>query len=106
MDFEDSALEFLLEKGFSSEFGARPLKRAIEKYLLAPLAITIVNHNFPSGNQFLLVNAGKQKLKVHFIDPDEPDHLFPIQQFLGWSRINFNSHKFHLCFIKIIDENH
>ncbi|MDT7831789.1 AAA family ATPase [Flavobacteriaceae bacterium S356] len=74
LDFEESAIEFLLEKGFSSAFGARPLKRAIEKYLLAPLAITIVNHNFPNGNQFLLVSASKDKLKVQFIDPDEPDY--------------------------------
>ncbi len=73
LDFEDSALEFLLEQGFSSTLGARPLKRVIEKYLLAPLAITIVNHNYPKGNQFLLVSPGKQKLKVQFIDPDEPD---------------------------------
>lgn len=76
MDFEDSALEFLLKKGFSSTLGARPIKRAVEKYLLAPLAITIVNHNFPSGNQFLLVSAGKQKLKVQFVDPDEPDYTW------------------------------
>lgn len=76
LDFEESAIDFLLEKGFSSAFGARPLKRAIEKYLLAPLAITIVNHNFPSGNQFLMVSATKQKLKVQFIDPDEPDYTW------------------------------
>ncbi len=74
LDFDDSALEFLLDQGFSSTLGARPLRRAIEKYLLAPLAITIVNHNFPEGNQFLLVSAGKQKLKVEFIDPDEPEY--------------------------------
>lgn len=73
LDFEDSALEFLLEKGFSSSLGARPLKRAIEKFLLAPLAVTIVNHDYPKGNQFLLVSPAKQKLKVEFIDPDEPD---------------------------------
>ncbi len=72
IDFEDSALEFLLEKGFSSTLGARPIKRAIEKYLLAPLAQTIVNHDFPKGNQFLLVSPGKNKLRVDFIDPDEP----------------------------------
>ncbi|MEO1049925.1 MAG: AAA family ATPase [Bacteroidota bacterium] len=76
LDLEDSAIEFLLEKGFSTKMGARPLKRAIEKYLLAPLAITIVNHNFPKGDQFLLVSGGKDKLKVEFIDPDEPDYTW------------------------------
>lgn len=72
IDFEDSAIEFLLEKGFSKSLGARPLKRSIEKYLLSPLALTIVNHDFPKGNQFLMVTAGKTQLKVDFIDPDEP----------------------------------
>ena len=73
LDMDESAIDFLLEKGFSSTLGARPLKRAIEKYLLAPLALTIVNHNFPKGDQFLLVSSGKHKLKVEFIDPDEPE---------------------------------
>ena len=73
LDMEDSAIEFLLEKGYTKNLGARPLKRAIEQYLLAPLATTIVNHNFPKGDQFLLVSRGKKdNLKVRFIDPDEP----------------------------------
>lgn len=76
LDFEDSALEFLLEKGFSSTLGARPLKRAVERYLLAPLAVTIVNHDYPKGNQFLLVSSTREKLKVEFIDPDEPDYTW------------------------------
>jgi ATP-dependent Clp protease ATP-binding subunit ClpC len=74
---EDSAIEFLLEKGYTHNLGARPLKRAIEQYLLAPLATTIVNHNFPKGDQFLLVSSGKNDdLKVRFIDPDEPDYTW------------------------------
>ncbi len=77
LDMEDSAIEFLLEKGYTQNLGARPLKRAIEQYLLAPLATTIVNHNFPKGNQFLLVSKGKQdNLKVRFIDPDEPEYTW------------------------------
>ncbi|MEL7423135.1 MAG: AAA family ATPase [Bacteroidota bacterium] len=74
LDMEESAIEFLLEKGYTKNLGARPLKRAIEQYLLAPLATTIVNHNFPKGDQFLLVSRGKKdNLKVRFIDPDEPN---------------------------------
>jgi ATP-dependent Clp protease ATP-binding subunit ClpC len=42
VEWEASALEFLLEKGFSPEMGARPLKRAIDQHLIAPLAATIV----------------------------------------------------------------
>ena len=76
LDMEESAIEFLLEKGYTENLGARPLKRAIEQYLLAPLAMTIVNKNFPQGDQFLLVSKFKDGLKVTFIDPDEPEYTW------------------------------
>jgi ATP-dependent Clp protease ATP-binding subunit ClpC len=70
VEWEDSAVEFLLEKGFTPDLGARPLKRAIDRYLLSPLAMTIVNHQFPSGDQFLFVRSDGQSIQVEFIDPD------------------------------------
>jgi ATP-dependent Clp protease ATP-binding subunit ClpC len=71
VEWDESAIDFLLEKGFTADLGARPLKRAIERYLLSPLALTIVNHQFPEGDQFLFVRArGDQSLDVEFIDPD------------------------------------
>jgi ATP-dependent Clp protease ATP-binding subunit ClpC len=59
VEWEESAVNFLLEKGFTRDLGARPLKPAIEQYLLAPLSITIVNHQHPEGDQFLFVRSGK-----------------------------------------------
>jgi len=74
VEWDESAIDFLLEKGFTADLGARPLKRAIERYLLSPLALTIVNHQFPEGDQFLFVHArGGQSLDVEFVDPDAPD---------------------------------
>ena len=70
--WDDAATDFLLEKGFSADLGARPLKRAIDQYLLAPLATTIVNHQFPAGDQFLFVHTDGEKLVVEFVDPDAP----------------------------------
>jgi ATP-dependent Clp protease ATP-binding subunit ClpC len=70
VEWEESAIDFLLEHGFSNELGARPLKRAIERYLLSPLAMTIVNHQFPEGDQFLFVRRKGDRLEVEFIDPD------------------------------------
>jgi ATP-dependent Clp protease ATP-binding subunit ClpC len=70
VEWDDAAMEFLLEKGFTPDLGARPLKRAIERYLLAPLANTIVNHQFPEGDQFLFVRSDGKDLKVEFVDPD------------------------------------
>lgn len=80
IEWEDSALEFLLDKGFTQDLGARPLKRAIERYLLSPLAMTIINHQVPEGDQFLFVRGDGQKIDVEFIDPDAADEKPSFQE--------------------------
>jgi len=70
VEWDESALEFLAEKGFSPELGARPLKRAVERLLLAPLAEAIVSRSFPEGEQFLFVAARDDQIEVTFVDPD------------------------------------
>jgi len=44
------AKEFVAEKGFDPQFGARPLHRVIQKYLEDPLAEFILNNNPPEGS--------------------------------------------------------
>ncbi len=73
VEWHDSAIDFLLEKGFTADLGARPLRRAIERYLLSPLAMTIVNHQFPEGDQFLFIRSNGKAIQVEFIDPDAPE---------------------------------
>ena len=70
VEWEASAQEFLLEKGFSPEMGARPLKRAIDQYLIAPLAATIVEQRFPEGDQFVFVRSDGRAIQAEFVDPD------------------------------------
>ena len=72
VEWEPSAIEFLLDRGFTPDLGARPLRRAIEHYLLAPLARSIVEHRAPQGDQFLFVRSAGDKLDVVFIDPNAP----------------------------------
>ncbi len=45
-----AAKEFLATKGYDKEFGARPLKRAVQKYLEDPLAEEILKANVQSGD--------------------------------------------------------
>ena len=71
VEWDPAAIEFLLEKGFTAALGARPLKRAIEKYLLVPLALSIVGHEVPEGDQFLFVTLGEGALDVEFVDLGE-----------------------------------
>jgi ATP-dependent Clp protease ATP-binding subunit ClpC len=49
IEYDETALRFLIDRGFSPELGARPLKRAVERYLLAPLAEAIVEQYFMFG---------------------------------------------------------
>jgi ATP-dependent Clp protease ATP-binding subunit ClpC len=70
IEWDDSAIELLLERGFTMDLGARPLKRAIEQYVLAPIARTIVNRVVPHGDQFLFVRAAENEIAVDFVDPD------------------------------------
>lgn len=70
VEWEDSAIEFLLSEGFTPDLGARPLRRAIEQHLLAPLSMTMVQNRAPDGEQFLFVRSNGEALQVEFIDPD------------------------------------
>ena len=45
-----AARKFVAERGFDAKFGARPLKRAIQKYLENPLAEAIIRSDIKGGN--------------------------------------------------------
>lgn len=77
VEWEPSAIEFLLDRGFTPDLGARPLRRAIEQHLLAPLARSIVEQRAPEGDQFLFVRGAGDRLDVRFIAPDAPDAPAP-----------------------------
>jgi ATP-dependent Clp protease ATP-binding subunit ClpC len=49
LSLSKKAISFLNEKGFDAEFGARPLSRAIQKYIEDVLAEEIVNRKIPEG---------------------------------------------------------
>ena len=70
VEWDEAALDLLVEKGFSADLGARPLKRAVEQHLLAPLAAAIASRSFPDGDQFLFVTARDDQIDVTFVDPD------------------------------------
>ncbi|HKL02371.1 MAG TPA: AAA family ATPase, partial [Cryomorphaceae bacterium] len=46
----DAAKDYIAEKGFDDKFGARPLNRAIQKYVEDPLAEEIINANLSEGD--------------------------------------------------------
>ena len=49
VELDASAKEFIVEKGFDQVFGARPLKRVIQRYLEDPLAEEVIARRFKPG---------------------------------------------------------
>ncbi len=50
---DEQAKNFLVDRGFDQKFGARPLKRAIQKYVEDPLAEEILKGSFKEGTRIL-----------------------------------------------------
>ncbi|RAI99476.1 ATP-dependent Clp protease ATP-binding subunit ClpC [Chitinophaga skermanii] len=65
LELTDEAKGFLAEKGYDSQFGARPLHRAIQKYLEDPLAEEILNMNIHNGD-ILIADLDKENQKLVF----------------------------------------
>ncbi len=60
-----AASEFLIEKGYDPQFGARPLRRAVEKYLQDPLAEEILRGNV-KPNETVEVSVADEKDRLVF----------------------------------------
>ena len=50
MELDQSAKNFLIEKGYSPEFGARPLRRALGSFIEDPLAESLLSGDYSSGD--------------------------------------------------------
>ena len=61
MEVSEAAREYLVEVGYDPDFGARPLKRAIQRELQDPLALQILSGEFHQGD-FIQVDRGEDGL--------------------------------------------
>jgi len=69
----EKAKDFILEKGYDEKFGARPMKRAIQKFIEDPLAEEIINAYLLEGGTILQEHEeGKEELKVTIKKPKAP----------------------------------
>ena len=56
LEFTDSAKDFLAREGYNPQYGARPLKRVIQKEVENPLAIQLLEGNFKDGEQIIITS--------------------------------------------------
>ncbi len=65
LELSNEAKDFIAEKGYDVQYGARPLHRAIQKYLEDPLAEEILNMNVKNGDT-LIASLDKENGKIIF----------------------------------------
>jgi ATP-dependent Clp protease ATP-binding subunit ClpC len=61
----ESAREWLAKEGFDSIFGARPLRRALQKYVESPLSVSLLSGQFSEGDQ-VVVDFDAEKKEIVF----------------------------------------
>jgi ATP-dependent Clp protease ATP-binding subunit ClpC len=69
IELTEQAKDFIVEKGYDEKFGARPLKRAIQKYIEDPLAEEIIKSSLGEGVLFQLdLNETKDGMMVKVVE--------------------------------------
>jgi len=67
----DKAKDFISEKGFDKEYGARPLKRAIQKYIEDALAEEIITSKLEEGDKITMdIEDEKEELSISIEKPE------------------------------------
>ena len=65
LDITTGAIDLLSEQGYDPQYGARPLKRVIQRMLQDPLAIQILEGKFPEGSK-IRVDVGSNGEDLEF----------------------------------------
>ncbi len=76
LDVDNSAREYLAEEGYDPDFGARPLKRTIQREVQDPLAIKVVSGEIAEGDT-VHITKGKEGLKFETISLPEDEKPEP-----------------------------
>ena len=74
IELTKTAKEFIATKGFDSQFGARPLKRALQKYLEDPIAEEIIQNNIQPGDTLKVsIDKKNDDVKISVVKGKEVD---------------------------------
>jgi ATP-dependent Clp protease ATP-binding subunit ClpC len=73
LQLSEQAKDYIADKGFDKQFGARPLKRAIQKYVEDALAEEIITSKIHEGDQiFMDLDEANQELVIQIKKLEEP----------------------------------
>ncbi len=71
LELSEQAKEFLIDKGYNPEFGARPLRRAIEHYIEDPLSEAVLRGEFKGKNLIKIDVQDEEHLKLEGFKTEE-----------------------------------
>ena len=77
LELTDQAKEFLIDKGYNPEFGARPLRRAIEHYIEDPISESVLAGKFKGKNLIKIDVQDEEHLKFEGFNVKEPKESEP-----------------------------
>jgi len=77
LELTEQAKEFLIDKGYNPEFGARPLRRAIEHYIEDPLSESMLRGEFKGKNLIKIDVLDEEHLKLEGLEVPEPSESEP-----------------------------
>ncbi|MBN1391762.1 MAG: ATP-dependent Clp protease ATP-binding subunit [Sedimentisphaerales bacterium] len=72
LELSEQAKEFLIDKGYNPEFGARPLRRAIEHYIEDPLSESLLQGRFKGQKLVKIDVQDEEHLKFESVMIEEP----------------------------------
>ncbi|HHH40749.1 MAG TPA: ATP-dependent Clp protease ATP-binding subunit, partial [Chloroflexi bacterium] len=70
VELTDAARKWLAREGYDPQFGARPLRRALQRYVESPLSVRLLRGDFRSGDR-VLVDVGEEGLTFMRMEPRE-----------------------------------
>ena len=70
LELDQASKEFLIEKGYDPQYGARPMRRAVERYLEDPFAEELLRGNVKAGDVVQTTLAG-DKLTFRVAEPQD-----------------------------------
>ena len=70
LSITQEAKEFIAKRGYDKQFGARPLRRAIQQNLEDPISELIIETDPPKGSE-LLAQLQDEKIKLTVVDKNQ-----------------------------------
>ena len=67
VELTKKAREWLAKEGFDPSFGARPLKRTLQKYVESPLSVSLLSGDFKEGDK-VIVDLNETEAKLVFLE--------------------------------------